>query len=141
MSGGMENLLTGAVVKGLYPVCDYWQLVTDAPIVTIYNPFRVLDGGQGAPPAGIWPPVRAADHGGGVPGGGILPPHPGARRRAVHLPPPPGLYLPGGGLSLQFQRRTVCGFLIRDAKRAAGIAGGPRLFHSICTWLWMCSEQ
>ena len=39
MSGGMENLLTGAVVKGLYPVCDYWQLVTDAPIVTIYNPF------------------------------------------------------------------------------------------------------
>ena len=50
MSGGMENLLTGAVVKGLYPVCDYWQLVTDAPIVTIYNPFRVLEGGRALPP-------------------------------------------------------------------------------------------
>lgn len=37
----MENLLSGAVVMHLYPVCDYWQLITDGPIITINNPIEI----------------------------------------------------------------------------------------------------
>lgn len=36
------DFLTGAVVQELRPVCDYWQLVTDGPIVSLYNPFQVF---------------------------------------------------------------------------------------------------
>ena len=37
----MENLLSDAVVIDLYPVCDYWQLITDGPIITINNPIEI----------------------------------------------------------------------------------------------------
>lgn len=36
------DFLTGAVVQTLCPVCDYWQLMTDGPIVSIYNPFQLF---------------------------------------------------------------------------------------------------
>lgn len=38
----MDNLLVGATVKALCSVHDYWQLITDQPIVTINNPFQVI---------------------------------------------------------------------------------------------------
>lgn len=37
----MESLLSDAVVTDLYPVCDYWQLVTDGPVITINNPIEI----------------------------------------------------------------------------------------------------
>lgn len=38
----MKDLLSGAVVKDFYPICDYWQLITDGPIVTINNPIVIF---------------------------------------------------------------------------------------------------
>ena len=37
----MESLLSDAVVTDLYPMCDYWQLVTDGPVITINNPIEI----------------------------------------------------------------------------------------------------
>ena len=37
----MESLLSDAVVTGLYPVCDYWQLITNGPVITINNPIEI----------------------------------------------------------------------------------------------------
>lgn len=37
-----KDLLTGAVVKKLQQIEDYWQLITNGPIVTINNPFLIV---------------------------------------------------------------------------------------------------
>lgn len=37
----MENLLSDAMLMDLYPVCDYWQLITDGSIITINNPIEI----------------------------------------------------------------------------------------------------
>ena len=37
----MDDLLIGSIVKKMQPVEDYWQILTDGPIVTINNPFEI----------------------------------------------------------------------------------------------------
>ena len=41
-----DNLLCDAIVKDLCPICDYWQFITDGPIITINNPFKIYFKGR-----------------------------------------------------------------------------------------------
>lgn len=45
----MNDLLIGSVVEKVQPVEDYWQILTDGPIITINNPFEITLFGKHIP--------------------------------------------------------------------------------------------
>lgn len=46
MTEDEKDLVTGAVVKKLQQIEDYWQIITNGPIVTINNPFFIAFQGR-----------------------------------------------------------------------------------------------